>query len=157
MVVYYYYEAHQKLYKFTPTKTMHTNTKTPWLFIKSEEDPRKTNSHRFCVNKEEGIVRKQSNAFWLQEEDDERAAKIWDEYVKNQDVTVHQVPQIKYDLDDKAFNEFNKLVSRVLIPNLIRIADKYNYDRDSIIKYAADTISAISEVATFENYQFKEE
>lgn len=153
MVVYYYYEAHQKLYKFTPIRTMHTNTETPWLFIKSEEDPRRTNSHYFCVNKEEGIVRKQSNAFWLKEEDDERAAKIWDEYVKSQKSTI---PQVEYGMDDAALEDFTKLISGIFIPELIRIADKHNYDRDNLIKYAANMISVMSEVATFEDYQLKD-
>lgn len=59
----------------------------------------------------------------------------------------------EYGLEEKELEEFNAVISGVLIPELIRIADKYNYTRDSMIKFAADTLTAMSEVATFEHYK----
>ena len=56
-------------------------------------------------------------------------------------------------LSDDELEDFNALISRTLIPRLIEIADKYNIDRDSMIKYAADTLEAMAEVATFKNYK----
>lgn len=55
-------------------------------------------------------------------------------------------------LEEPALSEYSKLISCELIPGLMRIADKYGYDRDSLFKYCADTLSAMSEVATFENW-----
>ena len=57
----------------------------------------------------------------------------------------------------KAKGEFNAFISGVIIPELIRIADKYNYNRDSMIKFAADTLMAISELSTFERYRAESE
>lgn len=56
-------------------------------------------------------------------------------------------------LNEQALEEFSNLLSGELIPGLIRIADKYNYDRDSMVKYCATRLNAISELATFENYK----
>lgn len=57
------------------------------------------------------------------------------------------------DLNDDELKDFNALISRTLIPRLIEIADKYNIDRDSMIKYAADILEAMAELATFKNYK----
>lgn len=63
----------------------------------------------------------------------------------------------EYGLEEKELAEFNAVISGVLIPELIRIADKYNYNRDSIIKFAADMLTAMSELATFEHYKAESE
>ena len=63
----------------------------------------------------------------------------------------------EYGLDPEPLEEYSKLISNTLIPELIRIADKYNYDRNSMIKYAAETISAMSDLATFENWKGNED
>lgn len=60
-------------------------------------------------------------------------------------------------LDDEALEEFNTLISGLLIPRLVKIADKYNYDRNSMIKYTADMLTVMCEVATFENFKTKTE
>lgn len=56
-------------------------------------------------------------------------------------------------LDDKAFKDFNDFMSGMVIPGLVLIADKHNYDRDNFIEYAASIMAAMSEVATFKNYK----
>ena len=56
-------------------------------------------------------------------------------------------------LDREAIEEVAELFGSKLIPEVIRIADKYNYDRDSMVKYCADLYSAMAEVATFENWK----
>lgn len=55
-------------------------------------------------------------------------------------------------LNDDELEDFNNLISETVIPELIRIADKHNIDRDSMIKFTADTLTAMSELATFENW-----
>ena len=57
-----------------------------------------------------------------------------------------------FGLEEKELAEFNAVISGILIPKLIQIADKYNIDRDSMIKFTADTLTAMSELATFENW-----
>lgn len=59
-------------------------------------------------------------------------------------------------LGEPVLTEFSKVISHMLIPKLIQIADKYNIDRDSMIKYTADMLTAMSEVATFESWGEKE-
>ena len=59
-------------------------------------------------------------------------------------------------LDDKAFKDFNDFMTGMVIPGLVVIADKHNYDRDDFINYAATIMSAMTEVATFENYKIPE-
>lgn len=55
-------------------------------------------------------------------------------------------------LNDDELEDFNNLISGTVIPELIRIADKNNIDRDSMIKFTADTLTIMSEVASFENW-----
>ena len=55
-------------------------------------------------------------------------------------------------LGEEELEEVANLISKIIIPELVRIADTYNYDRDSLIKYVADLFSTMAEVATFENY-----
>ena len=57
-----------------------------------------------------------------------------------------------FGMEEKELAEFNAVISGMLIPKLIQIADKYNIDRDSMIKFTADTLTAINELATFERY-----
>lgn len=56
-------------------------------------------------------------------------------------------------LTREAIDEVAELISGKLISEVIRIADKYNYDRDSMVKYCVDLCSAMAEVATFENWK----
>lgn len=57
------------------------------------------------------------------------------------------------ELDREVIDEVAELIGGKLIPEVIRIADKYNYDRDSMVKYCADLYSTMAEVATFENWK----
>ena len=59
-------------------------------------------------------------------------------------------------LGEKELEEVANLISRIIIPELVRIADTYNYDRNSLIKYVADLFSAMAEVASFENWKVGE-
>jgi hypothetical protein len=56
-------------------------------------------------------------------------------------------------LDDKALRDFTDFMSDMVIPGLVLIADKHNYDRDDFIRYAANIMSMMAEFATFENYK----
>lgn len=55
-------------------------------------------------------------------------------------------------LGEPVLTEFSKVISHTLIPELIRIADKYNIDRNSMIKYTADMLADVSEIMTFERW-----
>ena len=55
-------------------------------------------------------------------------------------------------LGKEELEEVANLISGTIIPKLVRIADTYNYDRNSLIKYVADLFSVMAEVATFEDY-----
>ena len=57
-----------------------------------------------------------------------------------------------FGLEERELEEFNAVISGMLIPKLIQIADKYNIDRDSMIKFTADLLTAMSELATFEGW-----
>lgn len=61
------------------------------------------------------------------------------------------------DLDEKAKKDFIKFMTKVVIPGLVFIADKHNYDRDSFIMYATTIMSTMAEVATFKNYKLPDE
>ena len=56
-------------------------------------------------------------------------------------------------LSEEELEEVTNLISRIVIPEVVRIADKFNYDRDSLVKYVANLFSTMAEVATFENWK----
>lgn len=58
-------------------------------------------------------------------------------------------------LGEKELEEVSNLISKKFIPEIIRIADTYNYDRDSLVKYVADMFSTMAEIATFKNWKEK--
>ena len=58
----------------------------------------------------------------------------------------------EFGLNETELADFSSIISSVLIPKLIQMADKYNIDRDSMIKFTANTLNAMSEVTTFKNY-----
>lgn len=58
-----------------------------------------------------------------------------------------------FGMEEKELEEFNAVISGMLIPKLMQIADKYNIDRDSMIKFTADMLKAMSELATFEGWE----
>lgn len=60
-------------------------------------------------------------------------------------------------LGKEELEEVSNLFSKKVIPEIIRIADTYNYDRDSLIKYVADLFSTMAEVATFKSWKGGEE
>lgn len=56
-------------------------------------------------------------------------------------------------LSKEEFEEVANLISGTIIPEVVRIADKFNYDRDSLMKYVANLFSTMAEVATIENWK----
>ena len=58
-------------------------------------------------------------------------------------------------LDDKTLEEFDNLIIGLFIPKLLKIADNNNYDRDSMVKFAAYTITVMSKLATFEDFKIQ--
>lgn len=60
-------------------------------------------------------------------------------------------------LSEEEVEEVANLISGTIIPEVVRIADKFNYDRDSLMKYVANLFSTMAEIATIENWKGGEE
>lgn len=56
-------------------------------------------------------------------------------------------------LSKEEFEEVANLISGTIIPEVVRIADKFNYDRDSLMKYVANLFSTMAEIAMIENWK----
>lgn len=56
-------------------------------------------------------------------------------------------------LSKEELDEVVNLITKTFIPEIIRIADRHNYYRDSLIKYIANIFSTMAEVTTFENWK----
>lgn len=52
-------------------------------------------------------------------------------------------------LDEKTLEEFDNLITDLFIPELLKLADNYGYNRDSMVKFAAYTLTAMSKLTTF--------
>ena len=60
-------------------------------------------------------------------------------------------------LSEEEIEEVANLISGTIVPEVVRIADKFNYDRDSLMKYVANLFSTMAEFASFENWKGGEE
>lgn len=58
-------------------------------------------------------------------------------------------------LDDKTLEEFDNLIIGLFIPKLLKIADDNKIDRDSLMAFTAYTLSAMSKLATFEDFKIQ--
>ena len=56
------------------------------------------------------------------------------------------------NLTDKEMEDLKNIVTDTLA-NVCAMADKHNIDRDSMLKYFADMLTAITEVASIQNYE----
>ena len=56
------------------------------------------------------------------------------------------------NLTDKEMEDLKNIVTDTLA-NVCDMADKHNIDRDSMLKYFADMLTAIAEVASIQNYE----
>ena len=56
-------------------------------------------------------------------------------------------------LSEEEVEEVANLISGTIVPKVVRIADKFNYDRDSLMKYVANLFSTMAEFASFENWK----
>jgi translation initiation factor 2 beta subunit (eIF-2beta)/eIF-5 len=56
-------------------------------------------------------------------------------------------------LSEEEIEEVANLISGTIVPEVVRIADKFNYDRDSLMKYVANLFSTMAEFASFENWK----
>ena len=56
------------------------------------------------------------------------------------------------NLTDKEMEDLQNIVTDTLA-NICAMADKHNIDRDSMLKYFADMITAFTEVASIQNYE----
>ena len=56
------------------------------------------------------------------------------------------------DLTDKEMEDLKNIVTDTLA-NVCAMADKHNIDRDSMLKYFADMLTAFTEVASIQNYE----
>ena len=56
------------------------------------------------------------------------------------------------NLADKEMEDLKNIVTDTLA-NVCAMADKHNIDRDSMLKYFADMLTALTEVASIQNYE----
>ena len=56
------------------------------------------------------------------------------------------------DLTDKEIKDLQNIVADILA-SVCAMADKHNIDRDSMLKYLADMLTAFAEVASIQNYE----
>ena len=56
------------------------------------------------------------------------------------------------NLTDKEMEDLQDIVTDTLA-NVCAMADKHNIDRDSMLKYFADMLTALTEVASIQNYE----
>lgn len=61
------------------------------------------------------------------------------------------------DIDTMALNDFSEMMSEIILPKIMNLADCHGYDRNSMVKYTADVLSAMYEVSDFTNYQVDDE
>ena len=57
------------------------------------------------------------------------------------------------NLTDKEIEDLQNIVIDILA-SVCAMADKHSIDRDSMLKYLADMLTAFAEVATIQNYKF---
>ena len=58
------------------------------------------------------------------------------------------------NLTDKEMEDLKNIVTDTLA-NVCAMADKHNIDRDSMLKYFADMLTALAEFASIQNYETK--
>ena len=58
------------------------------------------------------------------------------------------------NLTDKEMEDLKNIVTDTLA-NVCAMADKHNIDRDSMLKYFADMLTAFAELASIQNYETK--
>ena len=59
------------------------------------------------------------------------------------------------NLTDKEMEDLKNIVTDTLA-NVCAMADKHNIDRDSMLKYFADMLTALAEFASIQNYETKQ-
>ena len=59
---------------------------------------------------------------------------------------------VVYGLSEKELEDYTPIVTNV-IKEICVFSDKYNFDRNSMLAYLSNTLGAISELATIENYE----
>ena len=59
---------------------------------------------------------------------------------------------VVYGLSEEELKDFIPIVTKT-IEEICVFSDKYNFDRNSMLAYLSDTLKAMSEFATIENYE----
>ena len=59
---------------------------------------------------------------------------------------------VVYGFLDEELEDYTPIVTNV-IKEICVFSDKYNFDRNSMLAYLSDTLKAMSEVATIEDYE----
>ena len=59
---------------------------------------------------------------------------------------------VVYGLSEEELEDFTPIVTNT-IKEICVFSDKHNFDRNSMILYLANTLNAIGQVATVENYE----
>ena len=59
---------------------------------------------------------------------------------------------VVYGLTEEELDDFTPIVTNT-IKEICAFSDKHNFDRNSMLAYLSDTLKAMSEVATIEDYE----
>ena len=59
---------------------------------------------------------------------------------------------VVYGLSEEELEDYTPIVTKA-IKEICVFSDKYDLDRNSMLAYLSDTLKAISEVSTIENYE----
>ena len=59
---------------------------------------------------------------------------------------------VVYGLSEEELEDFTPIVTNV-IKEICVFSDKYNFDRNSMLAYFANTVKVFNEVATIENFE----
>lgn len=55
-------------------------------------------------------------------------------------------------MSDEEMDDFSQIICNI-ISDICIFSDKYNYDRDNILKYLIQTMNTMAEISTINNFQ----
>ena len=82
----------------------------------------------------------------------EKCKRLGNYVVEMKGADMQEENNVVYGLSEEELEDFTPIVTNV-IKEICVFSDKYNFDRNSMLAYLSDTLKAMSEFATIENYE----
>ena len=82
----------------------------------------------------------------------EKCKRLGNYVVEMKGADMQEENNVVYGLSEEELEDYTPIVTNV-IKEICVFSDKYNFDRNSMLSYLSDTLKAMSEVATIENYE----